>query len=60
MEPEDLEPRTKRIEKRNLDVLAVREIEGYIAELEEEIARARAAIKGKSSHKNAAEAFFKR
>ena len=60
MDAEDLEPRTKRPALKNLEVMGVKEIEAYIAELETEIERARAAIKGKSSHKSAAESFFKR
>lgn len=60
MDVEDLEPRKKKIEKRNLDVLGVKELEAYIAELEEEIARVRQAISGKTSHRSAAESFFKR
>lgn len=60
MDAEDLEPRKKKIEKRNLDVLGVKELEAYIEELEAEIARARQAISGKTSHRSAAESFFKR
>jgi uncharacterized small protein (DUF1192 family) len=60
MDAEDLEPRAKRPTPKNLDVMGVKEIEAYIAELEAEIERARNAIRGKSSHKSAAESFFKR
>lgn len=60
MDAEDLEPRKKKIEKRNLEVMGVRELEAYIAELEAEIARVREAIGGKTSHRSAAESFFKR
>ena len=60
MDLDELEPRKKKIEPRNLEVMGVKELEAYIAELETEIARVRGAIAGKSSHKNAAEKFFKR
>lgn len=60
MDLDELEPRKKKIEPRNLEVMGVKELEAYIDELETEIARVRAAIAGKSSHKSAAEKFFKR
>ena len=60
MDEQDLEPLTKRKKPKDLDVMSVEALEEYIAELEAEIARARAAIAGKQSHKAAAESFFKR
>ena len=39
--------------------MGVEELEDYIAELEAEIARARAVIDKKQSHKGAAESLFK-
>ena len=60
MEPEDLEPKKRKIELKNLDVLGVKELDDYIAELEAEIARVRAAIAKKTTHRSAAESFFKR
>ncbi len=49
MDLDELEPRKKKIEPRNLEVMGVKELEAYINELETEIARVRAAIAGKSS-----------
>ncbi|MGQ9369665.1 DUF1192 domain-containing protein [Azospirillum sp. ST 5-10] len=60
MNPDDLEPRKQKPAPKDLTVLSVAELNDYIAELEGEIARARAAIDAKQSHKNAAEALFKR
>jgi uncharacterized small protein (DUF1192 family) len=60
MEPEDLEPKKRKIEPKNLDVMGVTELDDYIAELEAEIARVRAAIAKKTTHRSAAESFFKR
>jgi uncharacterized small protein (DUF1192 family) len=60
MEPEDLEPKKRKIEPKNLDVMGVKELDDYIAELEAEIARVRAAIAKKTTHRSAAESFFKR
>lgn len=61
---EDLEPRAHRgdaliaLAREDLDVYAVDELQDRIAALEEEIARSRAAIEGKSSQRNAADALF--
>lgn len=60
MDIDDLEPRNKAKPKKDLEVLGVEELEEYIAELEAEIARARTAIEGKTSHRSAADAFFKK
>ncbi|WP_029008947.1 DUF1192 domain-containing protein [Azospirillum halopraeferens] len=60
MNLDDLEPRKVKPAPRDLGILSVAELNDYIAELEAEIARARAAIDAKQSHKNAAEALFKR
>ncbi|MGK9169363.1 DUF1192 domain-containing protein [Inquilinus limosus] len=60
MDPEDLEPRQRKVQPKPLDSLSVAELEEYIAELEAEIARARGVIAGKQSHKSAADALFKR
>ncbi|MBT5412979.1 MAG: DUF1192 domain-containing protein [Rhodospirillaceae bacterium] len=60
MEIDDLEPRNKPKPKKDLEVLGVEELEEYIAELEAEIARARATIGGKTSHRSAADALFKK
>ncbi len=59
MDAEDLEPRKQKPKPKDLELMGVAELEDYIADLEAEIARARAVIDGKQSHKGAAEALFK-
>src|SRR5882762_3467275 len=58
MDPEDLEPRNRKVPPKPLDALSVADLEAYIAELESEIARARGVIDGKQSHKSVADALF--
>jgi uncharacterized small protein (DUF1192 family) len=60
MEEQDLEPLTKRKKLKDLDVMSVDALNEYIAGMEAEIERARAAIAAKQSHKSAAESFFKK
>jgi len=60
MEDEDLPRRTRRLEKLPLDLLGVEELNEYIAELREEIARVEADIGRKQSHRAAADAFFRK
>ena len=60
MDADDLEPRPKKSSPRNLDELSVEALKDYIAELEAEIARVRAAIGAKQSARHGAEAFFKK
>jgi uncharacterized small protein (DUF1192 family) len=60
MEEQDLEPLTKRKKLKDLDVMSVDALNEYIAGMEAEIERARAAIAAKQSHKAAAESFFKK
>lgn len=61
---EDLEPRPqcgealKTLGREDLDLYAVDELHERIAALEAEIARAKAAIEGKSSKRSAADALF--
>ncbi len=45
--------------KRNLEALAVEEMKDYIAWLEDEIKRTKAAIEAKDGSRAAAESFFK-
>ncbi len=59
MEPDDLLPRNAPPQKKNLEIMGVSELEEYIADLEAEIARARAIIESKQSHRSGAEALFK-
>lgn len=59
MDTDDLEPRHKPAAAKNLDEMSVEALRDYIAELEAEIARARDAIAGKESARDAAHAAFK-
>ena len=43
MDESDLEPRRKPVQPKDLTLLGIAELEGYIAELEAEIARVRVA-----------------
>ena len=49
-----------RLEKLVLDTLGIDELRDYIGELKDEIMRVEADIVRKNSHRNAADAFFKR
>ena len=60
MDEQDLEPLTKRKKLKDLDIMSIEALNEYIAGLEAEIERARAAIAAKQSHKVAAESFFKK
>ncbi|MCW2236261.1 DUF1192 domain-containing protein [Azospirillum canadense] len=60
MDIDDLEPRKAKPAPKDLSSLGVAELKAYIAGLEAEIERARAAIAAKEAQKNAAEAFFKK
>lgn len=59
MDWDDLEPK-KKPKPRDLSALGVKELTGYIAELREEITRTEAEIVKRDSHKDAAEAFFRK
>ena len=60
MDLDDLEPRKKLSQQRNLEPMSVEELSAYIGELETEIARARAAIAGKQSVRAGAESLFRK
>ncbi len=60
MDDEDLLPRRQPPKPRDLSLLGIAELEEYIADLEGEIARARAEIAAKRSHRGGAEALFRR
>jgi uncharacterized small protein (DUF1192 family) len=60
MEDEELEPRRKPTQPKDLSLLGIAELEGYIAELEAEIARVRVEITAKLGQRRGAEAIFKR
>lgn len=59
MDPEELEPRKAAPQPKNLDVLSIAELNGYIAELEAEIERARAKIAAKEAHRAGAAGLFR-
>jgi uncharacterized small protein (DUF1192 family) len=59
MDMDDLDPKTKKPQKRNLEPLGVAELENYIGELREEIARVEADIARKKKHLSVAESLFK-
>jgi uncharacterized small protein (DUF1192 family) len=60
MDLDELEPRKKAPELRNLETLSVEELTEYIGQLEAEIARARAAIGAKQAVRTGAEALFRK
>jgi uncharacterized small protein (DUF1192 family) len=60
MDESELEPRHKPAQPRDLSLLGIAELEAYIAELENEIARVRADITAKLGQRRGAEALFKR
>ena len=60
MDEEELEPRRKRAQPRDLTLLGIEELETSIAELEAEIARVRIEITAKLGQRRGAEALFKR
>ena len=59
MDADDLEPRKKKPEVKNLEVLSIEALNDYIAELEAEIARVRETIRHKQSARAAADNVFK-
>jgi uncharacterized small protein (DUF1192 family) len=60
MEEDDLPPRKRaRLERIPLDMLGIEELQAYIGELKEEIARVEADIGRKQNHRSAADAFFR-
>lgn len=60
MEFEDFEPKKKLVKPKDLSSWGIGELEEYIARLEGEIARAKAEIGKKGSHRAAADSFFKK
>ena len=60
MDEEELEPRRKPAQSRDLTLMGIEELETYIAELEAEIARVRTDITAKLGQRRGAEALFKR
>jgi uncharacterized small protein (DUF1192 family) len=60
MDEAELEPRRKPAQPKDLSLMGVTELEAYIAELENEIARVRVEITAKLGQRRGAEALFKR
>ncbi len=57
---DELEPRKPAAKPKDLDALSIRELEEHIAELEAEIARARAKIRAKQAHQAGAAGLFRK
>ena len=57
---EDLEPRKKPVQSKDLSPWSIEELRDYIARLEAEIARARQAIAAKAAQRKGAESLFKK
>jgi uncharacterized small protein (DUF1192 family) len=60
MDEDELEPRRRRPQPKDLSLMGIAELEAYIAELESEISRVRAEIAAKLGQRGGAEALFKR
>jgi len=60
MDESELEPRNKPPKPKDLSLMGIAELEGYIAELEAEIARVRLEINAKLGQRRGAEALFRR
>jgi uncharacterized small protein (DUF1192 family) len=60
MDLDDLEPRKKMVEQRNLEPMSVQELNNYISDLEREIARVREAVVAKQNVRSGAESLFRR
>ena len=59
MDAEDLEPRKKKVQLRDLEPLSIAELEDYITEMRTEIARVESKIAAKKSHLAGASSLFK-
>jgi uncharacterized small protein (DUF1192 family) len=57
---DDLDPRQKKAQPRNLDAMNIADLEEYAAVLEAELARVADKIKAKQSHAAAAASLFKK
>jgi uncharacterized small protein (DUF1192 family) len=60
MDETDLEPLRRKPAPKDLSPLGIAELEAYILELQEEIARVRAELVTKQNRRSGAEALFKR
>ena len=59
MDTDDLEPPRKKLDKPDLQIMSLEQLNDYIAELEVEITRAKGAIEIKQDARGAADAVFK-
>jgi len=59
-ELDDLDPRQKKSQPRNLDVMNVEDLKEYVAVLKAELQRVEAKIEAKLSHATAAASLFKK
>ncbi|MGQ3301763.1 DUF1192 domain-containing protein [Reyranella sp.] len=57
---DDLDPRQKKTQPKNLDVMNVEDLEEYVLVLKAELERVEAKIKAKQSHAAAAASLFKK
>jgi len=57
---DDLDPRQKKPNSKNLDAMNIEDLKEYLAVLQAEIERVEAKIKAKQSHASAAASIFKR
>jgi len=60
MDEKDLEPRIRKPDVKNLEVLSIEALEEYIGELNVEIQRVREEIKRKNTARSAAESIFRK
>jgi uncharacterized small protein (DUF1192 family) len=56
---DDLDPKQKKTQPRNLDSMNIDDLKEYVAVLKAEVARVEEKIKAKQSHAAAAASFFK-
>lgn len=56
---DDLDPKSKKLKIRNLDLLSVPELREYVDQLKNEIIRVEADISKKEKHKSAIDGLFK-
>ena len=57
---DDLDPKQKKSQPRNLDSMNIDDLKEYVAVLKAELARVEEKIKAKQSHAAAAASFFKK
>ncbi len=60
MDTDDLEPVEKKPDQKDLEIMSIEALHEYIAEMEGEIERARAAIALKKDARSGAESFFRK